>query len=66
MNKDEVLNKFIDTLLKDKQQFSSYGNYLQTIRKSTRKQRKEALIMFLDSTSYKFIIFPNIIILFRI
>ena len=55
MNKDEVLNKFIDTSLKDKQPFYSYGNYLQTNRKSTRKQRKEALIMFLDSTRAGFV-----------
>jgi hypothetical protein len=50
MNKDEVVNKLIDILLKDKQTFYSYGNYLQTNRKSTLKERKEALNMFLDST----------------
>jgi hypothetical protein len=50
MNKDEVVNKFINTFLKDKQLFYSYGTYLDANRKSTRKQRKEALIMFLDST----------------
>lgn len=50
MNKDEVVNKFIDTSLKDKQPVYSYGNYLETNRKTTRKQRNESLIIFLDST----------------
>lgn len=50
MNKDEVVNKLIDILLKDKQTFYSYGNYLQKNKKTTRKERKEALNMFLDST----------------
>jgi hypothetical protein len=50
MNKDKVLNKFINTFLKDKKPFYSYGNYLQTNKQTTRKQRNEALIMFLNST----------------
>ena len=50
MNKDEVVNKFTDTLLKNTQSFYSYGNYLEKNRKTTRKNRNEYLILFLDST----------------
>jgi hypothetical protein len=50
MNKDEVVNKFINTSLKDKQTFYSYGNYLQKNKKTTRKDRNESLILFLNST----------------